>query len=236
MVAQQRFGFGAISLMSVLSLQACAGGSSNGDDVRAVCLAGSGDPSAPWLDDFEDGDRELLQSSNRRGWWYANNDGTGIQAPPPDATGQQPFLLSTPGSPKSPKYALRTVGWGFTGWGAFVSANLNSPSRTLCSYDVSGFSGLQFQVKGNGSLRVAIGTQATTPVVDGGQCGGDNCSDFGAVIALREDWMEVSIAFTELSQPSWASSAPWTPSEAVRLSYWVPEGDFDFWIDDVQFY
>ena len=229
--------FGLVSLSSVLSLLACAGeGSNSGGERAAVCVAGVGEPSAPLIDDFEDGDSELLQLSNRRGSWYASNDGTGIQAPPPDASRHKLFLLSTPGSPKSPKYALRTVGWGFTDWGAFVSVNLNAPSKALCSYDLSAFTGLRFQVKGNATLRVTIGTQGTTPVADGGQCSGDNCSDFGAAVALTADWTEVSLAFSDLTQPDWASPVPWTPSETVRLTYWAPQGDFDFWIDDVQFY
>ncbi len=218
-----------------LLLPAC-GGNDSPAAKPAVCVTEVGDPSAPVIDDFEDGDSELLQPSNRHGSWYATNDGTGIQAPPPDPTGHKPFLLSTPGSSLSPKYALRTVGWGFTDWGAFVSVNLNSAENALCSYDVSAYSGLRFQAKGSGNLRVLIGTQSTTQLADGGQCTGDTCGDFGAAVELSDDWREVSIAFGELTQPSWASPEAWTPSEAVRLTYWVEHGDFDFWIDDVQFY
>jgi len=236
MLARYQLGFWAAILTSALALLSCAGSSPSNDTRAAACVTGVGDPSAPLVDDFEDGDSELLRLGERSGSWYASNDGTGIQAPPPDATRLKSFLSSAPGSPLSPKYALRTVGWGFMGWGAFVSANLNAPSKTLCSYDVSGLSGLQFLVKGSANLRVTIGTQATTPIAEGGQCRGDNCSDFGAAVAVTDDWTEVSVAFSDLTQPSWASPAPWTPAETVRLSFWVEQGAFDFWIDDVRLY
>ena len=203
-----------------------------------MCRTEVADASSPLIDDFEDGNNELLPSGNRHGSWYVSNDGTGIQAPAPtlDSDGQHPFLLSSPGSPQSPQFALRTVGWGFTGWGAFVSVNLNAPDNAPCAYDVSAFKGLKFQAKGSGNLRAGIGTLATTQVANGGQCTGNECSDFGAAVQLTDDWREVSIAFSDLNQPSWATPAEWSATDAVRLTYWVEQGDFDYWIDDVQFY
>jgi hypothetical protein len=175
-------------------------------------------------------------AGHRHGSWYASNDGTGIQAPAPDPAGDKPFPLGTPGAPESEKFALRTVGWGFRDWGAFVSAALNAPDKALCSYDVTAFTGLRFQAKGSGNLRVALGTRSTTRVAEGGECATDTCSDFGAAVALSDEWTEHTVAFADLTQPSWATAATWTPAETVRLTYWVEQGDFDFWIDDVQFY
>jgi hypothetical protein len=225
---------GFVFVSSLCSI-ACSG-NHEAKVLNVTCTSEVGDPKSPLIDDFEDGDNKLLFTGNRRGAWYATNDGTGIQAPPPDPTGHNPFLLSAPGSPESPKHALRTVGWGFTEWGAYVSVNLNAPMSAPCPYDVSAYSGLQFRAKGSGQLRVTLGTRATTQVADGGECSGDQCSDFGADVALTNDWTELSLAFADLTQPSWAAPAVWTPSDTLRLSYWVEHGDFDYWIDDVQFY
>lgn len=227
-----------IGLTFGLFLSACGGGSASDGPASSPppCVTEVGDRSSLMIDDFEDGDRQLLQSGNRHGSWYTSNDGSGIQAPAPDPAGDMPFVLSTPGSPQSPEYALRTVGWGFTGWGALLSVNLNAPQKALCSYDVSALTGIRFQAKGTGKLRVTLGTRATTQVADGGDCTTDTCSDFGAAVVLSDDWAQVSVAFTDFTQPSWATPAAWEPTETIRLTYWVEQGDFDYWIDDVQFY
>ncbi len=200
----------------------------------AVCSDESARGVTPSIDDFEDGDT-VLQSSNRHGYWYANNDGSGMQVPKSDPGGST-FTLDAPGSPSSPRHALHTAGSGFTRWGAFVSTNLNTRANTLCPYDVSSFSGITFNAKGTGALRVEIGTRVTTPVGDGGMCTSALCSDYGLDVTLSDGWSKVRIPFDAIQLPVWASPAPWKPEDVVRLSFWVERGDFDFWIDDVAFY
>jgi hypothetical protein len=149
----------------------------------------------------------------------------------------KPFRPSAPGSPTSPKYALRTVGWGFENWGAFVSTNLVSRARAaLCPYDASAFSGIRLSAKGTGSMRMAVGTTLTTTPSNGGQCGANVCSDYGKDVELSADWTELEVAFDELSLPNWASPVPWDPRQVSHLSFWMASGDFDLWIDDVGFF
>jgi hypothetical protein len=210
-------------------------GAAGGLDRPDVCTPASAQGAPPLIDDFEDGNNVLLQPSNRNGYWYANNDGTGTQTPKADPSGAS-FTLGAPGSPSSPKHALHTAGFGFTSWGAFVSSNLNVRANLLCPYDVSSFTGIRFNAKGSGALRFEIGTRATTPVGDGGQCAAELCSDYGQDVTLSSDWSEVSVPFDAVDLPVWASPNPWQPNDVVRLSFWVTEGDFDFWIDDVTFY
>ncbi|HKO51512.1 MAG TPA: hypothetical protein VJV79_27575 [Polyangiaceae bacterium] len=215
---------------------AACGDAEQSKPTAPACVTQTGTSSNSLIDDFEDGDNQLPRATNRHGSWTTINDGTGIQAPPPDRDGLTPFLMSMPGSPRSPAYALRSVGWGFTDWGASVVVGLNTTPSGPCSYDASVFSGIRFQAKGNGSFRVNLGTQETTPVADGGLCASSNCSDYGLPVDLPIDWTEVTVSFADLTQPGWASTAPWNAEAIVRLTLWVQRGDFEFWIDDLEFY
>ena len=201
----------------------------------AACAPASARDASPLIDDFEDGDGTLEQPSNRSGHWYANNDGTGTQTPVSDPGGSS-FTLDAPGSPDSPQYALHTVGSGFTSWGAFVSSDLNLQPGLLCPYDAASFSGVRFNFKGSGAVRVEFGLGATTPAPYGGRCEAERCSDYGFDISPSDDWTEVRVPFESARLPDWASPVPWDASDLVRLSFWVETGDFDFWIDDISFY
>jgi hypothetical protein len=193
-----------------------------------------GSGSALTLDDFEDGDLALDQAKNLHGIWYVNNDGTGEQSPRPGAENEG--FVDADGSPESPAHALHTSGAGFTLWGAFAAARLNASRAHACTYDLSHYSGVHLSVKGEGSLRLNLGTSATTPVVDGGDCNADACSDFGKSLALTAEWQSLDVPFEELAQPDWASAASLELELALRISFWAERGDFDFWVDDLRFY
>lgn len=198
------------------------------------CSDAVGQGSPLQLDDFEDGDLELSQASNLHGAWYVNNDETGQQTPSPGAEAKG--LIDREGSPESPKNALHTRGSGFEVWGAFAAAHLNAARNHVCAYDLSSYSGLHLSVKGQGSLRVNLGTASTTPIVDGGSCAGDTCSDYGRTLELGRDWQSLDVPFAELEQPAWASAAKLDLAKTLRISFWSESGDFEFWVDDLRFY
>jgi hypothetical protein len=201
----------------------------------ATCKAVSGTASPLLVDDFEDGDLLLDTNADLRGLWYVNNDGTGEQAPAPGAEADGTFIAA-PGSPQSPAFALHTSGAGFEQWGAFAGTRLNASQSQPCTYDLSQYDGLHFYAKGKGRVRVNIGTADTTPIVDGGNCAGSVCSDYGVSVALSSDWSGVEARFDTLTQPSWATPEEFAPASGLRVSFWSESEDFDFWIDDVQFY
>lgn len=226
-----------------LLLAACGSKSSNnseaapadpGDSLPSQCSAAAGRESSLTLDDFEDGDLALDRAKNLHGVWYVNNDGTGEQAPTPGAE-HEGFVEST-GSPESPVHALHTRGAGFTRWGAFAAARLNASRDQACTFDLSRYSGVHLSIKGEGGLRVNLGTVATTPIVDGGACASDACSDYGKSLKLEASWQSLDVPFDELTQPDWASSAPLELGQALRISFWAERGDFDFWVDDLRLY
>lgn len=200
-----------------------------------TCQAAGGTAEPLLVDDFEDGDLLLDARADLHGTWYVNNDGTGQQAPTPGAE-EDGLLVVAPGSPQSPAFALHTSGAAFEQWGAFAGARLNASRSQPCNYDLSQYDGLRFYAKGEGSVRVNIGTVATTPIVDGGSCAGSMCSDYGIRISLTRDWSEVDARFDALTQPSWATPADFNPALGLRLSFWSESEDFDFWIDLVRFY
>lgn len=180
------------------------------------------------IDDFEDGDRLLDTSLNLHGRWYAENDGTGTQTAGP--------LVRAPGAAESPEHALYLGGSGFQSWGAFVATRLNASQSKACAYDLSRQAGLSFLAKGHGRMRVNWGTVTTTPVVDGGECAEDLCSDYGQSVELEQDWRAVKVSFSDLAQPSWAAPASWEPARVLRLSFWGEEAEFELWLDELRLY
>lgn len=198
------------------------------------CSAAVGGDEPLLLDDFEDGDLALTQASNLHGIWYVNNDESGQQTPSPGA--ETEGLIDRGGSPESPMHALHTSGSGFELWGAFAAARLNASRSHACAYDLSSYAGLHLSLKGEGSVRVNLGTTTTTPIVDGGSCTGETCSDYGKSLELGADWQSLDVPFAELEQPAWASPAELDLAQALRISFWSEHGDFEFWVDDLRFY
>lgn len=179
------------------------------------------------LDDFEDGDLTLSRADGLRGAWYATNDGSGEQVGPLSVMDDE----SEPAS-----RALYTSGVGFEEWGAFVAARLNSARGRACTYDLSASTGLSLRVRGSGSVRVNVATTATTPLVDGGTCKDERCSDFGAAVELTPVWRELKLDFASLTQPDWARPTSFDASTVLRVSIWTEQEDFELWLDDLAFY
>lgn len=197
------------------------------EPLPAECRSSRPPPGPLLVDDFEDGDHSLGPGNGLSGRWYAESDGSGT----PVST-----LLATPGSPESPRYALHLLGTGFETWGAFVAARLNASRSKPCIYDLSGQKGVSFLAKGQGRMRVNWGTVSTTPVVDGGDCVAEPCSDYGKLVELEQDWTVVQVGFDELVQPSWAAPASWDASQVLRVSFWAEEEHFELWLDDVRLF
>jgi hypothetical protein len=224
---------------SVWLALACAGESAkNGSAAASLpesCRAevASGDPLL--VDDFEDADLLVASDANLHGLWYVHNDGTGTQSPLADDQHSAPDLIDGPGAERSPAHALHTIGSGFSGWGAFVATRLNAAQKSVCSVDLSAYSALALSLRGSGRVRFNLGTRATTPVADGGDCHQAACSDYGTSIEANDDWQEITVPLASLSQPDWATPTPFDPSLSLRLSFWAETPDFDIWLDDIEF-
>lgn len=226
------------AVLCLLSLVGCSGREQRrappNDRDEIACSPVSPPTGELLVDDFEDGDSTLASVGILQGTWYVNNDGTGMQTPDAhDADGVASLVVVDDTDPST--WALHTAGAGFTRWGAFAAARLNGSGSDVCSVNLSRHRGLSLRVKGEGSLRVNLGTKATTPIVDGGDCATEACSDFGSSVQLSDGWREFVIPFADFTQPDWADVAVFEPATALRLSFWAERSNFDFWVDDVRF-
>lgn len=120
-------------------------------------------------------------------------------------------------------------------------------------YDASAFTGIRFYYKCPADdqaikRRFAIGTGATLPASDGGNCQTDCYNHFGAFMDPANDWVLKSYSFEDLKREAgWGS--PVTPpdltdhlKEFVYIK-WDHSGDnhagtytIDYWVDEIEFY
>ena len=213
----------------------------------AQCPTAAGDRKKLLIDDFDDGDSGLPDppQAGRMGGWYVVSDLTpgAVQVPPNDPS--RPPIPDMPGV-GGVGFALHTQGTGFTTWGAgFGVTLLNGSTNMACPYDASVYTGVRVSLQGN-----IVGTDpllqfhfVTTDVADmehGGTCDAktEKCYDnFTAYIDVPSTWKSIDIPFTALKQAGWGASKKLYPSHVVNLEFIsAADADFDFWIDQVEFY
>ena len=116
-------------------------------------------PGAP-IDALEDGAPTLTLGSKPVAGWFVVSDGTGVQSP------SSPDGLVVAGGPGSSKYMVHSTGAGFWNWGAAFGLGFG------CSYDVSRFHAVRFDVKagGAGQFFVEVPTIELQSVEFGGRC------------------------------------------------------------------
>lgn len=190
-------------------------------------------PAAELIDDFEDGDDEILAHEGRAGSWVVSNDGSGTQLP---GEGERPLpsVLDTPRG--TSRRALRTMGSGFVGWGASLLANLNQGSSGAGLYDASQYTGVRFFAKSGDGLehkaRLAVSSRETST-----QC--LVCGDhFGSDFTYSGEWREVKLPFKAMRQDGWGQPRfALRPAEIIAIHFLFIDGKmFDLIIDDVGFY
>jgi hypothetical protein len=212
---------------------ATEGGTSEGGNAGATLFGSSS------IDDFEDGDEQILPLEGRNGSWYIGNDGQGMQTPRSDSL-VKPSLLEPPrtGSTR----AAHTFGGPFQVWGALIGTSLGYADGKALPYDLSRYSGIRLWVRSGStapnaakSVRLNLPMTGTNP---GGGC--TACSDhFGVDIPLTPQWEQVEVPFSSLKQMGFG--APKLPApdlqHVVSLQLAFPKGVvFDLWIDDVDLY
>lgn len=194
---------------------------------------------APLVDDFEDGNKDILDNEGRVGSWYAGNDGQGQQNP---ANGMAviPAALSQPRN--GSERALHTWGGPFQSWGALIGTSLAGDGETDGPYDVSGYQGIRFYVRSGSQspyttrdLRFNMPTVATNA---GGGC--SMCNDhFGVDITLSSQWQEVEVRFSQLGQEGWGVPDLNTPNlkQVTAIQFYFVDGvSFDLWVDDIELF
>ena len=223
-------------LITLVAGTGCAGG-------------GEGDPGTPigpsdLIDDLEDGDDAINETSGRMGGWYTFNDEspTGTQMPPGSG------FTATAGGADGSAFAAATSGSGFKVWGAGMGFDLNNPAAVGMTgprgqYDASRFTGIVFKAKGNAPITVSLEVVGVTPADRGGTCVpstkmGEECDDLhGTLVDLTSDWKEYTVEFGKLRQGGWGKKVPFAATDVTAVLFQVNKDvSFDIAVDDVRFY
>jgi len=182
----------------------------------------------PLIDDFEDGDDEVLPLEGRVGQWRWVRD--------TDAPGTAPALLPIPrpGARPRNRMAIHVKGGRLQDWGAIVEFNF----RPSC-YDASAYRGLSFQAKGPGRIFVAPREVDTIPVAEGGTCVKSDKECYNPhvkKIELTSDWETVRVAFSEVEQRGYGRP-PFDPHKLHSIAFLIRAEDtpYDLWLDDISF-
>jgi hypothetical protein len=193
-------------------------------------------PSDLLIDDFEDGDDQLMRIAGRDGSWFVSNDGSYRSQQTPDpGMDTLPSLLAPPRGTST--RAMHTTGSGFTNWGALIGANFLM-GTTPSPYDISAHQGLTFAAKiGNPMaarlLRVSIRNYDTL-------YGCTDCGDhFGAPATLGEAFQTIIVPFSSFKQQGWGKPqmATFDATRTYAVTFvWAARQNFDVWIDDLSFY
>jgi hypothetical protein len=197
----------------------------------AECNAVSASGRDGLIDDFEDGNSQVLVRDGRNGVWHVFQDGSegadiSMTDPPvPDS-----------GGANGSRRAMHLSGSGFQDWGAGVGLELRSG---VLPYDASAHQGIRFWARGTPSLRLVFVQQdlATGDTCAACSGGSSECANFyGASAVLSDDWTEFTVPWSALSQ-SFAGSTAFGADQLLMIKFEAPPADrFEFWLDDVSFY
>ena len=194
------------------------------------------------IDDFEDGDGLILEQQGRKGAWFVQNDGSGMQTPEAGAAAlPSEFVLVRGASTRG----MHTSGGPFDSWGAVIGTPLASSGSAAAPYDLSGYQGLKLWVRSNSAapgtakeVRLNFVTTATTTAM-GGNCGTPCGDHLGAVIPLTSKWVQITVPFSSLKQTGIARPRATLAdlASATSLQFLFPDNvSFDLWLDDIALY
>jgi hypothetical protein len=210
------------------------------------------------IDDFEDGDGELIAIARRNGSWFTFNDGTGSETPAPDSPLQPQvvdasanFVLHVTGQNFSPAVTLPDGAFAF-GAGVGVGLHVDPETQLALPYDASGYDGLRFDytlsfpVTTQVRLSFLVATSATTPVEEGGTCTSGCSDDFGVfgVLPFSPFSFSSSFSWDQLTQQGFGTPVAFDPRTILAFKWIVafPDvgqvasvNDFDFQLDNVSF-
>jgi hypothetical protein len=239
-----------------ITYQFVAGGARIGTGNGSVAVHVAVDDTA--IDDFEDGDGDLIAIAGRNGSWFTFNDGTGSETPAPDRPvlpevldASANSLLHVTGQNFSPAVALPDGGFAF-GAGMGVLLRVDPDTQQALPYDASGYDGMRFDYTATFpatvQLRLSflVATSATTPVEEGGTCTTGCSDDFGifGVLPFSPFSFSSSFNWSQLTQQGFGTPVAFDPATILAFKWLVafPDvgqaasaNDFDVQLDNVSF-
>jgi hypothetical protein len=197
------------------------------------------------IDDFEDGDANVLPIGGRNGGWFSFNDGTsGVQIPPANV-----LPLPLPDG-RNGSLALHTVGSGFTAFGSAVGVAPAALDNLAIAYNASGYKGVRFTYSSTSfnSVRFNVSTTDTADTANGGTCvpGPQTCfDDFGVFLGPSADFSTfpptpafttAEIRWENLAQLGFGTGFQFDPAHVLTIKWQFSAFDnFNFILDDVEF-
>lgn len=227
--------------------QAGSGGNgSGGSGISGTGGSGSGGSSNPeeptysMIDDFQDGDIQILPTDDRIGYWYTYNE----QAPRPLA--DSPLLVDgsnvihASGSHQDGVSADAAYG----GLGVDLNNENNDNQQPRSSdrepYDASEWDGFRFRIKSAGgtkSIRFEVVTVGVASSEEGGTCSGSCFDAHGRDVALTTEWTTVKVPFDTLVQEGWGNETAFDAAQILGLAWEdLTTASWEFWLDDLEFY
>jgi hypothetical protein len=192
------------------------------------------------VDDFEDGNGQMVLLDGRDGYWWKNADKEGAKfTTPADGSAFEFAAEGARGSTKSLHIAGSTIQGSDQAYGVEVGTNLVSTKGSL--YDASKYLGVSFMAKvGPKSVkkvRLNLGDVNTHP--DLGSC--KSCwNHFSKDLELTTEWQEYQVPFEDMVQrPGWGEPRPRSISVkelyTLTFAFEGSGGEFDLFVDDIQF-
>jgi hypothetical protein len=196
--------------------------------VRAAeSLAGS--PSDHLIDDFEDGDNEIVAVAGRDGSWILGRE--------TESTPHIVTEVSTRCAVRG-RYAGHFAGTGFVSWGANWTAVFRDTVGAAIPYDARSYGGISFFAalpEGAAPVDLPVGVTSMDVAWNGGVCT-SKCMDFYRTnVELTSSWQRFEMRFDQLVQEGTGDPlVPLRVNQMVGFILW-PDPDFDLFIDDVRF-
>ncbi len=203
------------------------------DETAGRCQHVPASAADPLLADFEQDSVFIRPVPERHGVWFVANDGSpeGKQSPESYSAEQGGYAGSN--------YAFHYRAEGFTEWGAVVGFQIRyAPADGIrCPYNATGYEGLSFVARGQGRIRIKVGTPETTPSEEEGRCQRGCWDSHGVFVFLTEEWKEHRLPWSAFSQQGWGTVSRLNLNELLAINFEIGRGDqpAEFWLDDVRF-
>lgn len=228
--------FGLSGCIGVSHTQGAEGSADQGPPPGSTlkgCPGGTRAADDGLVDDFEDGNTQVIRIAARDGHWFKAADPNGSAFDPDELS------LAEPGAGDSSK-AIHVTGYTVTAEGAYgtlIGVNLTSGGL----YDGSTYMGVSFKAKADPGMvqKVRFNVGDVNTHKDAGVC--KSCwNHFGQEITLTGEWTEYTVLFADLRQePGWGDPRPpsVTPEKLYSMdwSFKTLGVKFGFWLDDVSF-
>jgi hypothetical protein len=190
--------------------------------------------NAALIDNFEQGDNQVILQGGRNGYWYVSADANSTICPLVGGN----FEPTSGGDPVSPLYCDRIFGTVASGGYAQLGMNFTSPSA---AYNAASYTGFTFYAKAGAgsSTTLSFGADDEYSTPSGGFCGaGYSCyQSKGTTETLTNGWVQYTVPFASMSNAGDAGHTALDPSQLYDMGFNMNSaGAFDMSVDDVGFY